>query len=117
MNAALLKTINFQGNFITNTRSLNKMMFSKVEHLDLSKNYFNEVDVNRFKSYNEGFAFDFLVHEWDRELQSVSFYAKFERKRFSENMKSTLNSFSGVKPSYAVAQKNLCRALKRKFNY
>jgi hypothetical protein len=116
MNAALLKTINLQGNVISNTRSINKMMFSKVEHLDLSKNYFNEVNVNRFKSYNDCLAFDFLIHEWDRELQSVTFYAKFERKRFSENMKSTLNSFSGVKPSYAVAQKKLCRALKRKFN-
>ena len=51
-------------------------MFSTMEHLDLSKNYFNHVDVNRFKSYNETFALDFLVHERDRELQSISFYAK-----------------------------------------
>jgi hypothetical protein len=105
-----------QGNNVTNTKSLNKLLFEKLERLDLSKNFFPNVDTVRFKSKNNKFALDFLMHEREREIQSISFYSKFERKLFTENMRSTFNSFSGVKPSFAVVQRHVIRALKRKFN-
>ena len=51
-------------------------MFSKLQHLDLSKNLFTVMEVGGIKSYNNSFALDFLVHERDREIESISFYAK-----------------------------------------
>jgi len=44
------------------------------------------------------------------------FMQNLREKIFTENMKSTFNSFSGVKPSFAVVQKKVIRSLKRKFN-
>jgi len=77
-----LAILNLQGNNVTNTKSLNKLLFEKLERLDLSKNFFPNVDTVGFKSKNYKFVLDFLVHEREREIQSISFYAKFERKNF-----------------------------------
>ena len=126
MNAKNLRKLDLSNNQITQSRSLNKLLFENLNYIEICDNPLSELDLGRIKCYTQKIYFRLMTHPYTKLFQNIIFLAKLEKNVVSFIMSNELKYYTGESkygekhikvPSHEkiIVQEKNCNTLKRKF--